>query len=115
MGAEKHFARGVPKRKADDIDGLDLVDTHPAEVEQYLALDHVLLRMPRVLAKPRHHVLGVDLVEGLHRRVHRFPGLCEEVALPGSRLILTGKAPLSLVPSLAVVVVVPGLRRPRPV
>lgn len=107
--------RHEPVLPAHDVDGLDLVDAHLAEVREDLPLYHVLLRVPGVLAQSGHHARGVDVVEGREGGVHGLAGLLEELLLPCRGLGLVREASLGLVPLVAVVVAVPNLRRPCPV
>ena len=62
---------------AHHVDGFYLVHAHVAEVRQHLALDHVALGVPGMLAQARAHVGLVDLVEGGKGGVHR-PSVSEE-------------------------------------
>lgn len=48
---------------ANHIDELDLVDAHIAEVREDLAINHVLLRVPGVLAQPGLHLAGIHLAK----------------------------------------------------
>lgn len=62
----------------------EIVHAHVAEVRQDLALDHVALGVPGVLAQPRAHAGLVDLVEGGESGVNGALRVRGELVLPGA-------------------------------
>ena len=95
----------------DDVDGLDVLHPLTPELGDDLVVDDVEARPERVFPKIGLDVLQVDVDEVRELHLHGAASLAEESILERVRLPFGRKAPLALVASLAVDVLVPELAR----